>query len=152
MSESTITPTTDEGLLAAISHFFGLLVALIVWATQKDKSRYVRFQAIQAMAFDVLVSFVMLLIIGIIITLTFAALAFGVGDIAILGSQANPTAEPARTLVAWLTATPFLVVCMVVPLALILFVVRIIASVETLQRKNFRYPWLGAWIEKSLGY
>lgn len=47
--EAAASPETssDERLMAAVSHLFGLLVAIIVWATQKEKSIFVRFQAVQ---------------------------------------------------------------------------------------------------------
>jgi len=35
----TVNTTSDERVMAALSHFFGLIAAVIVWATQKDRSR-----------------------------------------------------------------------------------------------------------------
>lgn len=151
MTSQPITPTSDERLMAAISHFFGLLVALIVWVTQKDKSRFVRFQAIQAMAFDLIVSVVMLLAVGLVMLTVFGVLALGVGDIAVFGGQGNPTTEPVRTLVAWMAAIPFLIPCLLIPIAAIIFLARLIATIQTFQGKDFHYPWLGATVEHSLG-
>jgi len=150
MTNQIATPSSDESLMAAISHFFGFLVALIVWATQKDKSRFVRFQSIQAMAFDICVSIIMLLVVGLLMIIVFGVLALGVGDIAILGSQANPTAEPVRTVVALMAAVPLLIPCIFIPVVGVIFVVRLIATIQTFQGKNFRYPWIGNWIEKTL--
>ena len=152
MTNQAIAPTSDEGLMAAIAHFFGLLVALIVWITQKDKSRYVRFQSVQAMAFDIIVSVLMLLVVGLIMILVFGVLALGVGNIAIIGSQGNPSAEPIRTIVALMAAAPFLIPCLVIPVVGVVFVVRLVATIQTFQGKNFHYPWLGNIIEKSMGY
>ena len=152
MTNQAIAPTSDEGLMAAIAHFFGLLVALIVWITEKDKSRYVRFQSVQAMAFDIIVSVLMLLVVGLIMILVFGVLALGVGNIAIIGSQGNPSAEPIRTIVALMAATPFLIPCLVIPVVGVVFVVRLVATIQTFQGKNFHYPWLGNIIEKSMGY
>jgi uncharacterized membrane protein len=56
-----MTTSSDKNFLAAISHFFGFLVALIVWLLQKEKLPFVRFQAVQAMAFDAVVSVIMIL-------------------------------------------------------------------------------------------
>jgi uncharacterized Tic20 family protein len=152
MTNQTITPTSDESLLAAISHFFGFLVAFIVWATQKEKSRFIRFQSIQAMAFDLCVSIIMLLVVVFTIVFVFGVLALGVGDIAILGSQANPTAETIRTLVALMTAVPFLIPCVILSAMGVVLVVRLIATVQTFQGKNFHYPLIGALVERSIGY
>lgn len=152
MTAQPVTSSLDENLLAAISHFFGLLVALIVWVTQKDKSRYVRFQSVQAMAFDLIVALLMLLVVGLIMLLVFGVLALGVGNIAFFGSQGNPSVEPIRTIVALMTAVPFLIPCLIIPVVGVVFVVRLIATIQTLQGKDFHYPWLGAFIAKSMGY
>jgi len=150
MSDQASTPTSDESILAAIGHFFGLLAAFIVWATQKDKSRYVRFQSIQAMAFDLIVSVIMLFIVGVIITVVLGTLAVSIGDIAIIGSQGNPTAEPARTLVVLLAGIPFLIPCILIPMTGIIFIARLVATILTFQGKNFHYPWLGAVVERAM--
>src|SRR5512144_621725 len=59
MTEETNITTSDERMLGALAHFFGILGALIIWVIQKDKSRFVRFQAAQALAFDFLVTLTM---------------------------------------------------------------------------------------------
>jgi len=138
--------------MAAISHFFGLLVAFIVWATQKDKSRYVRFQSVQAMAYGLFVYVVIFLVMGMLMVIIFCVLAVGIGDIAVLGSQSNPTAEPFRTLIALMAATPFLIPCILIPIIGIIFILRLIATIQTFQGKDFRYPWLGALVERSMGH
>ncbi len=148
MTQQALVPTSDEGLMAAISHFFGLLVALIVWATQKDKSRFVRFQAIQAVAFDLFVSVVVFLIVGCMMVAILGVLALGIGDIAIFGSQSNPTVEPFRTLIALMTAVPLLIPCIIIPVAGAIFVARLIATIQTFQGKDFHYPWLGSLVER----
>jgi uncharacterized Tic20 family protein len=148
MTEQPLAPTSDESLLAAISHFFGLLVALIVWATQKDKSRYVRFQAVQAMAFDLVVSVIVLLAVGCMIVLIFGVLALGIGDFALIGSQSNPTVEPFRVLISMMTAIPLLIPCIMVPVIGIIFLARLIATIQTFQGKDFHYPWLGRLVEQ----
>jgi uncharacterized Tic20 family protein len=150
MSQQLLSLTSDESLLAAISHFFGWLVAFIVWVTQKDKSRYVRFQAIQAMAFDLLVTVAIFLIVGCMMVFIFGVLALGIGDIAILGTRGNPTAEPFRTVIALMTAVPLLIPCILIPTSGTIFVARLIATIQTFQGKDFHYPWLGKQIETLL--
>lgn len=51
-------PTQDERLLAGIAHtgIFTLLGTLIIWLTQKDKSKYVGFQARQALIYQISLS------------------------------------------------------------------------------------------------
>ena len=152
MIEQPQVPTSDERLIAALSHLLGFIIALIAWATQKEKSRYVRFQAIQAMAFDVVISVIIFITIGCMMVLMFGVMALGVGGIAVFGSQNNPTAEPAGILIAMMTAVPFLIPCIILPLMGIIFIARLIATIQTFHGKDFHYPWLGALIERSLEY
>ena len=94
----------------------------------------------------------MLLAIGLIMLLVFGGLVLGIGDIAILGSQNNPTAEPVRSLVALTAAVPLLIPCMILPPAGVLFGLRLLATIQTFQGKNFHYPWLGTMLERSMGF
>lgn len=148
MTEQTPAPTSDEGLMAAIAHFFGLLVAFIVWITQKDKSRFVRFQAIQAIAFDLVVSGFMFIVVCYSLVLVLGLLALGIGDIALFGSTNNPMAEPFKMILALMSAIPFLIPCIILPVMSIIFITRLIATTQTFQGKDFRYPWLGNLIER----
>jgi uncharacterized Tic20 family protein len=150
MIDQAVIPTSDESLMAAISHFFGFIVALIVWATQKDKSHFVRFQSIQAMVFDLSVNVIMILVVGLMMILVFGLLALGVADLAILGSQSNPTAEPVRTIVALLAGVPLLIPCILIPVVAVIFVFRLIATIQTFQGKDYHYPWLGKQVERML--
>jgi len=152
MIEQTITPTSDERILAAISHFFGFLVALIVWATQKDKSRFVRFQSIQAMAFDLMITIIIFLTIGCMMVMIFGSVALGVGGIALTTSQNDPAAGPAGVFIALMSAVPILIPCIIFPLMAIIFVARLIATIQTFQGKDFHYPWLGTLVERSLAH
>jgi uncharacterized Tic20 family protein len=148
MSQESLATSSDESLMAAISHFFGWLVALIVWATQKDKSPYVRFQAMQAMAFDLITGIAVSILVGCMLVLIFTVLGIGISDIAIYGTQGNPMSEHIRTIVASMAAVPLLVPCMFIPPVAIIFIARLIATIQTLQGKNFRYPWLGTLVER----
>jgi uncharacterized Tic20 family protein len=38
--------------IAAIVPFMGVIAPIIIWATQKDKSEYVAFQSLQAVAYQ----------------------------------------------------------------------------------------------------
>ncbi|ODS42905.1 MAG: hypothetical protein MSIBF_06475 [Candidatus Altiarchaeales archaeon IMC4] len=74
-------PNADEKLMAAISHagiiIGGILVALIVWLVQKDKSKYVGFQAKQALVYQ-LVVLVGEGILGVVV-FVLGVLTFGIG-------------------------------------------------------------------------
>jgi uncharacterized Tic20 family protein len=150
MSQQPLPPTSDESLMASISHFFGLLVALIVWATQKDKSRYVRFQATQAMAFDLVVSVMVFLTVGCLMVLIFGAMALGMGRMALTINQSEPSSGLISVFITLLTAIPILLPCIIIPIVGIIVVARLIATIQTFQGKDFRYPWLGKLVERTL--
>ena len=72
-SEASTTGVKDENLMAAIAHagiLITVIVALIIWLTQKDKSKYVEFQAKQALVYQLIVAvgFTTLWIIAIILS------------------------------------------------------------------------------------
>jgi uncharacterized Tic20 family protein len=54
----TLSPTQDERVMAALSHgsallpMLGIIAPIIIWVTQKEKSKYVAFQALQALAYQ----------------------------------------------------------------------------------------------------
>ncbi|MBN2501066.1 MAG: DUF4870 domain-containing protein [Anaerolineales bacterium] len=121
----------EDKILAAISHFFNVIVAIIVWAVQKDKSKYVRFQAIQAAAYHILIS----IINAIIFTVAFAYI-FTI----IFKSESLVIREDSL----WKIASPFLLYI------LVLWLTRLIATICVLRGKDFRYPWLGKRVEKFL--
>jgi uncharacterized Tic20 family protein len=71
MSDQT-TVTQDEKTLAGLAHgsillglftngVGGIVAALVIWATQKDKSSYVAFHALQAMAYQAVTFIVIML-------------------------------------------------------------------------------------------
>ena len=55
------TTSQDERVMAAIAHasailpMWGIIAAIVIWATQKNKSRFVHFQALQAAVYQVAV-------------------------------------------------------------------------------------------------
>jgi uncharacterized membrane protein len=100
------------------------------------------------MAFDLVVSVIVLLAVGCMMVLIFGVLALGIGDFALIGSQSNPTVEPFRVLISMMTAIPLLIPCIMVPVIGIIFLARLIATIQTFQGKDFHYPWLGRLVEQ----
>ena len=147
MTLNSTSSTSEEGLLAGLSHLFGFLVSLVIWAAHKDRSPFVRFQSMQAMAFDLFTGIVSFLVVSCFLVFILSGLALAVTDIAVFGGQNNPTAEAARTFVASLTAAPFMILCVVIPLSAFFFALRVVAAIQTFQGRDFHYPWLGRAVE-----
>ncbi len=146
MTDTTVSPTSDEKMMAAIAHLFGPLGAIIVWAIQREKSRFVKFQSLQALAFD-----------GIAM-ITMAVFFFCFFIIAFLGMSGfmvsamnDPSSQKNFGIVF---GAPFIfqfaIIACIFPISFLLLCVRFIAVISVLNGKAYHYPVLGAWIEKFL--
>ena len=57
---SETQPTQNDRIMAALAHtaailpMWGIVAAIVIWVTQKDKSEYVGFQALQAIAYQLI--------------------------------------------------------------------------------------------------
>lgn len=142
----TVNPTSDERMMGALAHFFGLIGALIIYVMQKDKSRFVRFQATQALAFDLLTMLVMFVLFFCVFGVMFVGM-FGT-MFAGFGSAGQPGDF------SWLMILPALfpfgMFGCIFPFMIMLFLIRIVVTISVLNGNNFRYPWLGARVESFL--
>jgi uncharacterized Tic20 family protein len=140
------TTTSEERLWASLGHFSGVLMAAgvvvpaIVWATQREKSRFVTFQAIQAIAYQILF-FLAYLTITICLALTMSAVLIAL-------VAANPRIDPESFIAFPLVQFGFMGFIF---LALgVSVLISLIAGGLCLSGNNFRYPILGAWLERYL--
>ena len=143
MTESQ--PTQDERLLAALSHGsvilfgIGVLAGIVIWATQKERSPYVAFQALQAVVYQ---------LVGVLATMAawccWGALYFASMVPLMTTVEQNPTQPP------WFFL--FSLFLMFVPLALMgLWILGgTWGAVRTLQGRGFRYLIIGDRLERWL--
>ncbi|MEI7483079.1 MAG: DUF4870 domain-containing protein [Ignavibacteriota bacterium] len=72
--------TSDERLMAMLSHlsilFGGIILPIILWATQKDKSKFVRYHALQAIFFHIAYAAILAVVI---VALVLVFMIFGIG-------------------------------------------------------------------------
>src|SRR5512145_1209636 len=92
------SPSQNDKIMATLAHasailpFMGVIAPIVIWVTQKDKSEYVAFQALQAVAYQLLMILAwfvgmgcyMLSFFSMFLTIPFAG---GDGDM-------NPAAAP----------------------------------------------------------
>ncbi|MCA9868778.1 MAG: DUF4870 domain-containing protein [Caldilineae bacterium] len=144
-----LTSSHDERVLASLANasvlislftgFGGAIAAAIIWATQKDKSQYVAFQALQATAYQLI-----------------GALVFGLAWCCWLGFyfaswipmipqlEQNPDTLPP---LFWIGM--FSMVCpMLVMGAWTLY--GLWGALETYRGKDFRYVVIGNWVKRSM--
>ena len=138
--------SSDEKLMGALAHLFGPLVALVVWSTQKDKSRFVKFQALQALAFDL----VLIIVMSIVFFCFFGVMFVGIFGtmFGALGSTSSPDAIPPFFMLPFMF--PFLMFACISPVSLLIMAVRMIAAVSVFRGRNYQYPLLGKWLENFL--
>lgn len=74
--------TSDERMMAMLSHLSillgGIILPIILWATQKDKSKFVKYHALQAIFFHIAyVAILVIVIIGIVVIALISGAGFG---------------------------------------------------------------------------
>jgi uncharacterized Tic20 family protein len=132
--------STENRLLGAIAHGsvvaqgIGILVGVIVYITQRDKSRYAAFQGLQAAVYQ-LANFIIIMgmwvVWGVIMTLI------------LIQEDKNP--DPNAAVTAIFTFS------MVIPIIYSVFVALygFWGALRTWQGKDFKYLIIGGWLEKS---
>lgn len=146
-SQGLPTPAQDERIMAALAHvsilipLMGVILPAVIWITQKDKSRYVAFQALQALALQ----FVALLgwfagmacymasFLGIFISLPFS------------GSSSGGIAPT-----EFMFTLPFAILGLMLLAGAALMVYGLAAALMTLQGRDFRYAVVGSQVERFL--
>jgi uncharacterized Tic20 family protein len=153
---SASTATQDDKVVAALAHALGPLIAIIVWATQKDKSPFVAFQSLQALVYQ-LTGFVSALLgmacymcsfLGMFVSM----FAFIPLTAATEGSEA---AEGFAALIGFLISmvtmiVPFAIIGLLILAALAFLLYGLWAAVSVFQGKDFRYVVIGRWLERYL--
>ncbi len=135
---------TEKKLMSLLSHLsilipnVGVLAPVIIWLTNKEKSRFVRFNALQAIFFQLIFLALMMvfMFVGIILVLV---------AIAIPWTNLSSNAEPG---ILFLLSMIFMF--MYFPLWLIFSIYAVVASLKSFKGKIFRYAIIGRIIEKKV--
>jgi uncharacterized Tic20 family protein len=139
-------PTSEEKVLAALAHgsvlfaWFGPIAPTILWVTQRNKSKYVRFHALQAMGYQALAFWGWIL--GIIAA--FIGM-FGMTFLAALVIDANQMKSSAIEI--------FLEVFMILSIFGLwgfFFLGGLAGAVFCMTGYDFRYPIIGPWLRNKL--
>lgn len=143
--------TREDRLVAALCHasavylFTGMLVPLIIWQSQKDRSPFLRRQALQALifqgvgaaAYGLAMFFFMLAYFFVMIPL-------------ILADSGHLNPEGLQTLILILFGLimlgGFFFSFVLVPMY---YVFAVLGVVRNLQGRDFNYPLIGNWVTKS---
>ena len=114
----------------------GIIAPVIIWVTQKDKSKFVRFNAIQAIFFQLVFFVLLMLSIFIGLILMFISLPL---------ITKNPDAAPGALF--WVSIG---VMNLYFPLWLIFAIYAVVAAVKSFKGRIFRYLIIGRIIERRI--
>jgi len=93
---NNINITNEEKLLAMLSHlsmlFGGIILPIILWAVQKDKSNFVRFHSLQAIFYHI-TYLVIVIFVALFIGLLSVMSGLGITFLAV--NKSEPAAMPA---------------------------------------------------------
>lgn len=145
-----LTPNQDERVMAALSHisavmpFLGVIAPIIIWVTQKDKSRYVAFQSLQALAFQLTMIIAWFIGMG-----CYMFSFFGTFFTIPFASSAEPS-QSVNPLFGLAFFIPFLVFGAIFVGGFFFILYGIIGAIMTFQGKPFRYMLIGKRVERFL--
>ncbi len=137
--------STEQKMMAALSHFsilifgFGMILPAVFWSSQRNRSKYVSFQALQALAFQVSQSVggLVLALVGMIVFLI----------LSLIGAIFYTSTTTSRNLliIGGLIALGLLVVG-----SMAYLILGVIGGIACMLGIEFDYPWLGGWIRRRI--
>jgi uncharacterized Tic20 family protein len=147
-AESSLS-TQDERVMAAVAHAtiifsaVGLVGPVIIWGTQREKSEFVAFQALQAAAYQFL-----LLLAGLLAGALYMCSFLSMPVTALLFA---PFDEGVALCFPFLTFSCTFGILFLILLACLAYVgYGLFAALSVLQGRDFRYVFLGPWLERYL--
>ena len=135
---SKSAPSQNDKIMAALAHIsavlplMGVIAPIVIWATQKDKSEYVAFQALQAVAYQLVMILAWFIGMGcymISFFTTFLTIPFSEGT--------GETSLPITFII------PFIIFGLIFVGGAIFVIYGIIGAINAFQGKNFRYIIIG---------
>ena len=151
LETSSTVPTQDERVMAALAQvtiilpFLGVVAPIFIWVTQKDKSKYVSFQSLQAVAYQL--TLIMFYFGGMACYMcSFVGMFLGTIP---LGATENPN-PLAMGLFGLSFVLPFVVFAGLFVGMFVYIVYGIVAAVMVIQGKDFRYIFIGSRLERYL--
>lgn len=148
--------TQDERVMAALAHasvilpFWGLIGAIVIWATQKEKSRFVSFQALQVIAYQLV-----LILFGFLGFGCYMCSFFGTFMLIPLGMFAAESVSEAEGIIGMILAMlttffPFCVMGLFILAGALFIVYGMYGAARVLQGEDFRYALIGRWLEQYM--
>lgn len=140
------THKQDERILAALAHgailipIYGIIIPAIIWITQKEKSRYVSFQSLQALVFHLTLLF--LYVIGM--------LCYFLSFIGMFGGMFLAESSSSEWMSVLPSVFPFAVLGGFACVGLFFVIYGAVGAILSLVGKDFRYVLIGNFIDSRL--
>ncbi len=140
----------EDRFVAAVSHstaiitLWGMVTPLIAWITQKDRSRFLRFQSLQALIYQGIGALGYFGGMAIYMFFFFGSMVF----LFVSGGLDNSEMAPIAVLLFFLPFLCFAFLFFVLGPLYQLFA--FIASIRTLRGHDYRYPILGKFLAKRV--
>lgn len=147
MTQETLASQGEDRLVAALCHlgafvsFFGILVALIVWLTQKARSRWLGFQALQALFFQG-IAFGLYYLAGVMM-----AAAYFVFIMPLIVFSETGWGDRVPYLLVPFLFVFFGMILLMLAATFVYYLLAVLAGVNTLRGKDYRYPLIGKLTE-----
>jgi uncharacterized protein len=136
--------SSDERNMAALAHagallnlfggVCGLIAALVIWLTQKEKSAWVAFHALQSLVFQAFLMIITILVVGVVWVVGFLISFATVG-------------------IGTFVAVPIMILFFFGGFAMIAagMAYSFYGAYQVYQGREFRYLWVGDWLEHRSG-
>ena len=144
---NSLTPTQDERVMASLSHvsallpMMGVIAPIVIWVTQREKSEYVAFQALQALAYQLCMIAAWIIGWGFYMCSSFGMIAF----IPFMSSSGSSHSLDPLFFIAMII--PFLVLGAIFLGGFVFVVYGVVGAVMVFQGKTFRYILIGTRVE-----
>ena len=143
-------PTQNDKIMAALAHvsallpLMGVIAPIVIWATQKDKSEFVAFQALQAIAYQ------LLMIVAWFVGMGCYMLSFFSTFLTIPFAGEGMESGPGSLFFMLGFFIPFAIFGLIFIGGAIFIIYGVVAAIMTFQGKDFRYALLGKRLERYL--
>jgi uncharacterized Tic20 family protein len=155
-NETIITvPSQDERIMAALAHvtailpFMGVIAPIVIWATQKEKSPYIAFQALQALVYQLTMILAWFAGMACYMCSFFGTFA-GVFAVPLTSTPSEEVSGPAAVLMLGSMLVPFIVFGLIMMGGIVFVVYGLAGAVQVLRGRAFRYAIIGARLERYL--
>jgi len=143
-TEQNSLPNQNDKIMAALAHvsailpFMGVIAPVVIWATQKDKSEYVAFQALQAVAYQLVMILAWFVGMGCYM-LSFFTIFLGI-PFAGAGGEVDPSVSPIFMISALF---PFLIFGAIFIGGALFVIYGLVGAIQVFRGKDFRYIIIG---------